>query len=528
MHLPKAMAASASFGAWVIILALVDGVASVDLSPRQASSSSYTFVSDGNPILSDGSIYSADPAPILINDTLYILAGRDEAPLTENNFIMAEWQVFETKDASPSGGNWTLHRDIAEPQTLFAWADAGTAYASQIVLGPDGRYYLYSPVTQADSTNTDPFAIGVAVSDSPLGPFSDAHPSGPIVSESVPAPGNNIENIDPTVLVENDGRVYIYWGTFGELRGAELDSDMVTIISNVTSVETLTGFFEAPWFMKRDDTYYMFYAANNAGEDSPCTPTSYHACIAWGTASSALGPWTFGGIALDIVSSTTSHPGVFEMPSGEWFMVYHTRDAVNGTHFRRSIAFDKLEWDDTTTPPSVVKVTQTHRVGEARTPTRNMAPAATPSSANGTPIQYWIAAINDGRIEENPLPPDYWASWEPSSPSNNTLIYTWNTTVTLNGTAMVFFADQEAEANVGVPPPASWWVEYLTEGGEWSKVAAKSDYPTEVTDTAVEVGFETVSTTCIRAILNPSGGGGQYGAVGVKEWQALQPYATYI
>lgn len=83
--------------------------------------------------------------------------------------------------------------------------------------------------------------------------------------------------------------------------------------------------------MKRGSTYYMMYAANNAGGSSPCTPTSYHACIAYGTASGPLGPWTFCGIVLDIVSSTTSHPGVYQLGDG-WFITYHTRDAVGSTH----------------------------------------------------------------------------------------------------------------------------------------------------------------------------------------------------
>ena len=59
-----------------------------------------TIHSRGNPILSDGSYYSADPAPIVVGDTLYILAGRDEAPPNRNDFIMNEWQIFATKDVA--------------------------------------------------------------------------------------------------------------------------------------------------------------------------------------------------------------------------------------------------------------------------------------------------------------------------------------------------------------------------------------------------------------------------------------------
>ncbi|PSN70561.1 Arabinanase/levansucrase/invertase [Corynespora cassiicola Philippines] len=480
------------------------------------------FQSSGNPILADGSYYSADPAPLVVNDTLYILSGRDAAPENQNRFVIDEWQLLSSNSAAPAGGNWTLYPAMAKPQDVFKWASPGTAYAAQIVKGPNGNFYLFAPVTERESINSDRFAIGVAVADSPLGPFTDAHPSGPILSQSVPAPGNNIQNIDPTVLVDDDGKVFVYYGTFGSLRGYQLSSNMTTIIGSVISVTTLTGFFEAPWIMKRDNTYYMLYAANNAGPTSPCTPTSYHACIAYGTASSPSGPWTYRGIALDIVSSTTSHPGVIEF-AGKWYLVYHTADADKGGHFRRSVAFDELTFDNQS-PPRINKVVQTRRDIADTQPSRNIAPKAKVSSANPTPIQYWTESLHDGIIPVNPLPPDYWSSYAAEqSPRESILIYAWNTTITLNGARMAFFADQPAGSNIGVPPPASWHIEYLTATGSWRAVAAQGEYPVQVTDSPMEVGFPQVETTSIRAILIASGSGGQFGGIGVKEWEALMP-----
>ncbi|KAH6867274.1 glycosyl hydrolase [Thelonectria olida] len=494
------------------------------LLPANASTTLKKFHSTGNPILADGSIYSADPAPLVVNGTVYILSGRDEAGPIENAFIMNEWQVFEAQKPDAAGGDWLLHRDIARPHEVFLWADEGYAYAGQIVQAANGKFYLYAPVMQSNTTSDDPFGIGVAVSDSPLGPFIDAHPSGPIISQSVPAPGNNIQNIDPTVLIDTDGRVFIYFGTFGQLRGYELEQGMMTIKGSVVTVKTLTGFFEAPWLMKRKNDYYMLYAANNAGADSPCTPTSYHACLAYGTASSPLGPWSFQGVFMGIVSSTTSHPGVYER-DGEWFLVYHTRDAEGGTHFRRSIAFDKLRWDDSTNPPSIIRVVQTHRPSKPRQPSRNIAPLAKASSNIQTPIQYWIAALNDERVDAAPLPPDYWSSYAAEQlPQNVTLTYTWNSTVQLNGVKMVFFADQDAGSNIGVPPPKEWKVEYL-DVSKWKAVEA-GVYPVQVADKPKEVRFTTVETTAIRAVLTASGGDGQFGGIGVKEWEALAPKAV--
>ncbi|KAF6812743.1 glycosyl hydrolase family 43 protein (xylosidase/arabinosidase) [Colletotrichum musicola] len=486
------------------------------------ASAQTTITATGNPIIADGSYFSADPAPLVVNNTVYILTGRDQAPANQNSFVINEWQMLSSSDPRPSGATWQFRPNIARPESIFSWAVAGTAFAAQIVLGPDGRFYLYAPVTQRSTANADRFAIGVAVSSNPWGPFTDAHPSGPIVSQSIPV-SNNIQNIDPTVLVDDTGRVYLYWGTFGQLRGVELSTNMVNTIGSVVTVNSLTGFFEAPWLLKRRGTYYMLYAANNAGPNSPCTPTSYHACLAYATASSPLGPWTFRGVMLDIVSSTTSHPGVFEL-NGQWYLTYHTRDASGGGHFRRSVALDYMTWDDSQSPPRINKLTTTRRPQPAAPATRNIAPRAVASSANQTPIQYWVKSLNDGWIPSTPLPSDYWSSYAGNqSPQTNTLTLTWPAAVTLNGARMVFFADQPAGSNIGVPPPASWRLEYLNANGAWVAVAGVSGYPTAVTDNPAAVSFSQISTRSLRAIIAASGGNGQFGGVGVKEFEALAP-----
>lgn len=81
---------------------------------------------------------------------------------------------------------------------------------------------------------------------------------------------------------------------------------------------------------KRRGVYYMAYAANNAGPNSECTEAVYYACIAYGSAPSPLGPWTYCGVMLDPVSSTTSHPGIVEF-NRTWYLAYHTADAANDT-----------------------------------------------------------------------------------------------------------------------------------------------------------------------------------------------------
>lgn len=492
------------------LLAASLGLAAQTVPPRRIHAA-------GNPIMADGTYYSADPAPLVADGKLYILAGRDEAPPDVNDFIMKQWQLLATDDVA--GGEWMHYPSLLRPEQVFAWAAAGRAYAGQIVRGPDRRYYLYAPVEERDSANPDKFAIGVAVADSPLGPWRDAHPQGPIVSQSLPEK-NDIQNIDPTVMVDDDGRVYLYWGTFGRLRGIELERDMLTPKGRAVSVTTLDGYFEAPWLFKRNGTYYMVYADNKAGRSSECTPTLYHACIAYGTADAPLGPWTYRGVILARVSSTTSHPGIIEY-KGQWYITYHTADAQGGGHFRRSVAIDKVEWDDSTTPARMRRVVQTHAPKAEPPPQRNIAPAALATASNGPdiPVQYWLHALNDGVVKKSPLPPDMWGSWTPHNPPRQWIQYSWDRPVTIDGSRIVFWADHPAGADVGITPPRSWHLEYRHDGA-WRPVPKAGNYGRRP-GVFEQVAFAPVTTRCLRAMFDASGEGARHAALAVQEWEVL-------
>ncbi|KAF9693322.1 hypothetical protein EKO04_008618 [Ascochyta lentis] len=184
-----------------------------------------------------------------------------------------------------------------------------------------------------------------------------------------------------------------------------------------------------------------------------------------------------------------------------------------------------MTFDDTQEPPRINKVVQTRRPPPKVGLTRNIAPRARASSANATPIQYWIAAVNDGKNPSNPLPPEYWSSYAgENSPQNSTLTLTWNATVSLNGTRMILFADQPEAENIGVPPPASWSMEYLADDGSW--VGIDSTYPTTITEDPAEIEFAQVDTKSVRALLVASGINGQFGGVAVKEWEVLATRAS--
>lgn len=468
-----------------------------------------------NPILADGRDYSADPATLVADGKLYIIAGRDTAPPGVNDFRMPEWQMLVT-DTDPMAGRWTYYPHLLRPEQVFKWAAPGRAYAAQIVRGPSGKFYLYAPVVHAAATTRDKFAIGVAVADSPLGPWTDAHPKGPVVSQSYPI-ANDIQNIDPTALVDDDGRVFLYWGTFGHLKAVELERDMVTFKGTPIDVRSLNGFFEASRIFKRKGTYYLAYAANTAGPTSECTEAVYYACIAYGTAQSPLGPWTYRGVILDPVSSTTSHPGIAEY-KGKWYLAYHTADARDGGHFRRSVAIDRLEWDDAVTPPRIKKVAPTGGAPVDNTPIANIASHARIAASN-TPIptQYWLRAVNDGKVHQSPLPPDMWATWSRNNPPQQWIMYQWEQPETLTGSSLHFWGDHAAGSGVGVAPPKAWRLEYWVDGSGWRPVSASSRY-TSTLDADNKVEFSPVTTRCVRAVFDASTDGKSFAAVALQEW----------
>jgi hypothetical protein len=495
--------------------------AATDVPATQPTLEARTVHAVSNPILADGTDYTSDPAPLVVDGRLYILTGRDTAGPGVNDFKMPEWQMLVTA-TDPMVGRWTHYPHFLRPEKVFEWAAPGRAYAAQIVRGPSGKFYLYAPVVYAAATTRDKFAIGVAVSNAPLGPWVDAHPEGPVVSQSYPI-ANDIQNIDPTVLVDDDGRVYLYWGTFGRLKGVELERDMVTFKGTPVDVRTLDGFFEAPWLFKRNGTYYLAYAANTAGPTSECTEAIYYACIAYGTSTSPLGPWTYRGVILDPVSSTTSHPGIVEY-KGKWYIAYHTADAKKGGHFRRSVAIDRVEWDDGATPARIRKIVPTGGPPVDTTPTANIASHAHITASNvPVPVRYWLRAVNDGKVRQSPLPPDMWATWSRDNPPRQWIMYQWEEPETLTGSSLYFWGDHPAGSGVGVAPPKTWRLEYW-DGAGWKPISAATPY-TSTLDSYNRVDFAPVTTRCLRAVFDASTDGESFAAVALQEWEVFSTRA---
>ena len=192
-------------------------------------------------------------------------------------------------------------------------------------------------------------AIGVAVATDPAGPFSDAL-GHPLVGND-----GSWGDIDPTVFIDDDGQAYLYWGN-PYLRYVKLNEDMISYSGEVVEVPLTTAGFgvrskddrptqyeEGPWLYKRNDLYYMLFAAG---------PIPEH--IAYSTAPSAIGPWMFRGVIManQTTSAFTNHPGVCEYKGNSYFF-YHNAALPGGGGFNRSVCVEQFEHNEDGTIPTI-------------------------------------------------------------------------------------------------------------------------------------------------------------------------------
>ncbi len=275
----------------------------------------------GNPIVTD--MFTADPCPMVHDDTLYIYTGHDIQNETDRFFKMRDWYAFSTTNMV----DYEKHGPLLSVDD-FAWA-SGDAFASHVI-ERDGKFYWYVAIRHKDVKVHEGFAIGVAVADSPLGPFKDAIGKALITDAT---PNSIVLNIDPAVYIDDDGQAYFYWGSWGDARWAKLKDNMLELDSEVHTLET-KNFFEAPFVHKYGETYYLTYAGSG-----------YPSLIEYATSDSPAGPWEYKGVINDLMpKSETNHQGIVEF-KGDWYFVYHSSALPTGGVYRRSVCVDKLEYD---------------------------------------------------------------------------------------------------------------------------------------------------------------------------------------
>jgi arabinan endo-1,5-alpha-L-arabinosidase len=225
--------------------------------------------------------------------------------------------------------HWKRFGDVL-PQ-LPAWGNTSTLTWAPEVIHLGNKYVLYYAAAQTGTKME--MGIGTAVSNSPFGPF---------VATGTPLrTGPWIEEIDPHPYLDDDGKLYLFWGSgFKPIRGQEMNADGLTFKSGTTPTDLVfphpnlpNGYeklYEGAFVIKRGGYYYMFYS----GDD--CYGY-YEVRVA--RSSHPLGPWITLGDAKGLPSSAIlkpsarwrapGHNSIFTDDAGRDWILYHAIDMVN-------------------------------------------------------------------------------------------------------------------------------------------------------------------------------------------------------
>lgn len=302
----------------------------------------------GNPILGfddqENLTYGGDPSVLVDGDTVYLYVGHDVAQ--NESYVMPNYLCYSTQDME----NWQ-YEGVMMDMTDVSWGDNNSAWAGQ-VMKHNGKYYMY--FCSWDNTAWGKQSIGVAVSDSPTGPFRDIGYS--MIKGYVTEPETSTWNdIDPTAWIETDENgeehIYLSWGN-GLLYLCELNQDMISVkdqnqdgkitMGDDIWQQTIEGmdytYTEAPYLYRQQDEggnyygpYYLFFAANWREGMAYCT-----------TDDLTDGKWNFGGLLMPpTATSNTNHPAVFDF-KGKTYFIYHNGSLPHGSGFRRSVCVEEF------------------------------------------------------------------------------------------------------------------------------------------------------------------------------------------
>lgn len=262
--------------------------------------------------------YTADPAPMVYNDTVFLYTTHDEDDA--EGFKMQDWLLYTSTDMV----NWTDHGVVASLKSFDLVKRDNGAWAEQVV-ERNGKFYMYCPIHGN--------GIGVLVSDSPYGPFKD--PLGkPLVWQK-----EHWDDIDPTVFIDEDGQAYMYWGN-PNCYYVKLNEDMISYSGDIVKLkETPEHYQEGPWFYKRNGHYYLAFA-------STCCPEG----IGYAMSDSPTGPWKTKGYIMRPTERTRgNHPGIMDYKGKSYVfgLNYDLLKLETNTHYeRRSVSVAEMHYNE--------------------------------------------------------------------------------------------------------------------------------------------------------------------------------------
>lgn len=301
-------------------------------------------------------MYTADPSAHVFNGKIYIYPSHDidaGIPFNDNgdHFGMEDYHVFSMEN---------IESEVTDHGTVLHVKDV--PWAEKQMWAPDaacknGKYYLYFPAKRANGI----FQIGVAISDSPTGPF---------IPEPEAIKGSY--SIDPAVFEDEDGKFYLYFGGIwgGQLqkyRNNKFSEDNEEPVKDEPALGAIVGlltddmkqfdespreikildkngdvllagnneerFFEGPWMHKYNGKYYFSYS----------TGDTHFICYAIGD--NPYGPFTYQGRILNPVIGWTSHHSICEV-EGKWYLFYHDSSLSKGVTHLRSMKVTEITYNE--------------------------------------------------------------------------------------------------------------------------------------------------------------------------------------
>lgn len=301
-----------------------------------------------NPIIRDQ--FTADPTARVFNNKIYLYPSHDIWPpegQRQDWFCMEDYHVFSSENLT----EWTDHGMIVSQERVPWGKPDGYSMWAPDCVEKNGRYYFYFPNAPRSGRG---FAIGVATANRPEGPFT-----------LEPEPIKGISGIDPCVLVDEDGKAYIYWSGMG-IRGARLKDNMKELDGELREMtfprregapETPPmlvggeemkglpeGFKEGPFAFRRGAWYYLTFpwVRGKKGVDGD-NPTE---TLAYAMSRSPLGPWDFKGIFMAEHANQcwTNHHSFVEY-KGQWYLFYHHNDFSPNDDKRRSARIERVTFN---------------------------------------------------------------------------------------------------------------------------------------------------------------------------------------
>jgi len=286
-----------------------------------------------NPFISDQ--FSADPSARVFGDSVYVYPSHDirggNGRGRADWFVMEDYHVFSSADVR----HWVDHGVIVS-QDKVPWADpAGYNMWAPDCIAHKGKYYFYFPAGKQDTGRRKGFAVGVAVSDKPYGPFVPQ-----------PEPLQGVHGIDPNVFIDKDGQAYLYWAQ-GNIYGAKLKDNMLELASEPVVLGELPskGLKEGPYMIERNGVYYLTYPHVGLKTER----------LEYAMGSSPLGPFKVTGVIMDEWPDGcwTNHHSIIPF-KGQWYLFYHHNDLSPNFDKNRSVRVDSLFFNEDGTIRKVI------------------------------------------------------------------------------------------------------------------------------------------------------------------------------